>query len=65
MYKRIGEKIKNLRISKNLTIKELSKAIGINSRTLSDWENAKRKPQLLKFIELINFLNTSLDYLIK
>lgn len=39
-----GEKIKNIRISKNMSRAELSRQSGVPIRTLEDWEAGRRNP---------------------
>ncbi len=40
----IGGNIRRIRLEKNMTQAELSKAINIHSVTLSNWEGDKRDP---------------------
>ena len=50
--KRLGEKIRKLRIEKKLSQKEVGKKIGADGRTLSIYENNKYLPSLETIVKL-------------
>lgn len=58
-----GEKIKNLRKSRNISLKKLSDRCHIPYRTLQDWERGVRKPTVnLEYIEaLLNVLDCNAE----
>lgn len=43
---RIGDKIKEIRISKGLDQKQLADMVGISKSSISEWENCKRVPRM-------------------
>lgn len=60
----LGEKIKNLRLKKKLTLRELSEKVNLKANTLSQIENEKRKPSIESLNALADFFNVSVDYLL-
>lgn len=58
------ERLKELRAEKNLSQKELSKAIGVSDGTICFWENGTNEPKLTYIKKLANFFEVSSDYLI-
>lgn len=44
-----------------MTQQELSKTIGVSQATVSDWENGKIKPDLVRAVKLADLFDTSLD----
>ncbi len=61
---RIGKIIKEERLSKNLTQKDVADALGITQDSISLWENDKRIPDTEYIIKLCSVLNISADYLL-
>jgi len=57
-------RIKELRLKHNLTIRELSKKLNIAESTLSHYENDIRSPDIVKLIEIAKIFNCTLDYLV-
>jgi DNA-binding XRE family transcriptional regulator len=53
-----GEYIKNLKILKGLSQKELAKKIGAEHSTIIDWEKGRYAPRRKTIIELINTLSS-------
>ncbi|MCQ2530126.1 MAG: helix-turn-helix domain-containing protein [Lachnospiraceae bacterium] len=61
----IQEKLKDLRVEKRLTLEELSKAIGISSSALNNYENDDYKDiSHYSIVALAKFYNVSTDYLL-
>ena len=60
----ISQKIKALRLEKNLKQKDVAKAINIATNTLSQFENNKGRPSLEVLSSLADFFEVSVDYLI-
>ena len=56
--------LKNLRLSINLTQKELGERLGISKQVISYYEKGKRYPDLCNLIKISNFFNCSIDSLI-
>ena len=62
--KKISERIKELRIERNLTQTQLSKATGLSQNAIAQWENEKRTPNIYAVIALADFFEVSTDYLL-
>ena len=60
----IGERIRNERLKKGYTQKELGDLIGVSSSAICGYENGKKKPALSIIIRLSSVLNLSIDYLL-
>ncbi len=58
-----AERLKNLRVSKGLTMEQLGKDIGSTRATISNFENEQRKPSLDMLIKLADYFDVSIDYL--
>lgn len=54
----------SLRTNRNLSRKELAKAIGVQDYNVADWENGRTEPSLTKIIALADFFDVSVDFLI-
>lgn len=63
-YYSIGQRIAEARIKNNKTQEELAEELNITPAFLSNIETAKRKPSLKNFLEIVDKLNISLDYLV-
>lgn len=61
---KIKDKIKQLRIEKNLSQKELAKTIGLSEKTISHYESGYSEPSLEIIIKLVDYFGISTDYLI-
>lgn len=58
------ERLKLLRIEKNLSLIELSKETGLSKSALCYWEKGERIPNAVAIIKLAKFFNVSADYLL-
>ena len=61
----IGTKIKNARISANLTQEQVAEALDVSRQTISNWENEKTYPDIVSVVKMSNLYNISLDHLLK
>lgn len=59
-----GSRIKKLRYEKDISQKELSKALGILNTTLSQYETGKRAPSDDIKMDIADYFDVSVDYLI-
>ncbi|WZL82645.1 helix-turn-helix transcriptional regulator [Vallitaleaceae bacterium 9-2] len=59
-----SERIKELRLKKNLTQTELSKLLSVSKSTISMYENGNREPDLKTLKAIADFFNVSIDYLL-
>ena len=60
----IGERLKTLRLKMKKTLKEQSEALGVSINTIYRWEKNITVPRRQKLIELAEFYNQPLDWLI-
>ncbi len=59
-----GEKIKELRLTKNWTQKELAEKIGQAQSTVFYWEQNKQEPNISSLKKLCEIFDVSADYLL-
>lgn len=57
-------KLRDLREDRDLTQEDVAKLIGIDQRTLSNYENGKTNPDSFVITKLADFYGVSADYLI-
>lgn len=60
----IGIRIKELRIEKRLSQRELGEKLGFCNQLVSFWESGKREPSLDAVLMLAEFFNSSPNYLL-
>ncbi|MCI8388115.1 MAG: helix-turn-helix transcriptional regulator [Clostridiales bacterium] len=60
----LNEKIKELRLSFNLSQVELGKQLGVSKQCISNWENDNIQPSVDMLIRIARFFNVSCDYLL-
>lgn len=60
----LGEKLKQLRIGKNLNQDQLGEIMGLAVSTISNYETDKRCPSLEVLIKCARFFHVSADYLL-
>lgn len=58
----IGEKIKNLRISKGLSVTEFAQLIDVTERTIYRWESNQNIPSNSYLIKIANSCEVNMDY---
>lgn len=58
---KVGEVIKSLRKSKNLSQGELGKQLGYAARTVSDWENGNTEPNIKAIKDLVKFFDITYE----
>ena len=63
-YKTIGSKIKECRKACNLSQTDLADKVGISPRYLSDIERGEKMPKLATFINILNAMDASADYIL-
>lgn len=61
---KLSERLKELRANNNVMQKEISEVLGIAPRTLRGYEGGTREPNIDKLIEIADFFDVSLDYLV-
>lgn len=63
-FERIGQKIKEIRISKGLTQEYVANIADVNTSHISNIENNRVKISLSTLIHVCNALNTTVDYIL-
>jgi len=58
------DRLKELRLEKEMRQEDLAKKIGVSRHTITGYEIGKREPDLDKIIKLANFFDVSIDYLL-
>ena len=59
-----GQRLRELRKRRNMTLDEASKKLNIPLTTLAGYENEKRKPPIDMLIKFSDFYGVSVDYII-
>jgi len=59
-----AEKLKELRLEKELSMFKLSKEIGVGAATICNWENGKSDIKSEQLIILAKFFKVTTDYLL-
>lgn len=57
-------RLKSLRNQKQLTMVDIAEALNINKTSVFTWESTKTIPSTEKLIELADYFNVSIDYLV-
>jgi len=60
----IAEKIRALRLERNLSQSELAKRLGLSRNGVNSWEQALSAPSLTYLVELAKFFHVTTDYLL-
>jgi len=58
---KIGEKIKELRLEKNLSQMQLAKQIGTSQKAIDYWERSVNEPKASYIIALVKTFNVTYD----
>ena len=58
------ENLKQLRLDRNLTQKELAEILGVYSQCILNWENGITSPHINMIIKIADFFGVSIDYLV-
>lgn len=64
MLEIFSKRLKELRIMRNLTQKQLGEILGCATSSVSNWENGIREPDLECLKKFAKFFNVSSDYLL-
>ena len=60
----LHERIRNLRLSKNLTLQQVAQEFGTTKASVSNWENGKSNPDSKKITALAAIFGVSVQYLL-
>ena len=63
--KAIGQFIKTMRKSKNITQKELAEKLNITAQAVSRWENGEALPDTMILLNLAEYLGVTVDLILK
>lgn len=63
-FEKIGQKIKEIRISKGLTQEYVANIADVNTSHISNIENNRVKISLPTLVHVCNALNTTIDYIL-
>lgn len=58
------ERLRELRIEKEMSQIKLAEKLGVDFRTISNWEIGVRKPDIDMLVEIANFFDVSTDFLL-
>jgi transcriptional regulator with XRE-family HTH domain len=61
---KLAEKLKELRIEKGLSQREVSSALGMTRNAFTNYENGYREPSLDNLKKICQFFDVSADYLL-
>ena len=62
-YEKLGMRIKDIRMRRNLTQDNLAQLVDCNVSHISNVENAHTKVSLIALLAIANALDTTIDYL--
>lgn len=60
----LSERIKELRISRNLNQVQLGEALWVTKQTISNWENDNIQPSVAMLVKIAKYFGVSTDYLL-
>ena len=58
-------KLRELRISDNISQAELGKILNVTGQTILNWENGIFEPKISQLILLAEYFNVTIDYLVE
>ena len=64
MRKNFGERLKELRIEKGLSCRQLAQEIGVSGSSIVRWENEQNDILAELLLKLADFFGVSIDYLL-
>ena len=59
-----AERLRQLRITHKLSMKQLATALNVTDAAISNWENNINEPKISYLIEVAKYFGVSADYLI-
>ena len=57
-------RLKEIRTENSMKQAELALHFNVNTRTIRKWENEESSPTINQLIEIANYFNVSIDYLV-
>ena len=58
----VGDKIRQVRVARNLTQQDLADKMGLKRNTISQWESGSRNVSVEQLIEIAKVVGVTLDY---
>ena len=59
-----SERIKKLRLSRNMTQVDLAKELNVTKQSVSNWENDNIQPSIDMLVKIASYFSVSCDYLL-
>ena len=60
----LSERIKELRLARNMTQVDLAKELNVTKQSISNWENDNIQPSIDMLVKIASFFSVSCDYLL-
>lgn len=60
----LGKRIKELRVEKRISQRQLGVELGFSNQAISTWEAGQREPDCDSLVKIAKFFDTSVDYLL-
>ena len=60
-----GNRLYELRKSKNVSLEELAELLDVSRQSISKWENDKAYPEMTRLLFMSDYFGVSLDYLMR
>ena len=60
-----GERLYELRKSKNVSQEEMAELLDVSRQSISKWENDKAYPEMTRLLFMSEYFDVSLDYLMR
>ena len=60
---KFAERLKDLRVEKNLSQRQLAKELGISQAAIARWESGSQIPNIVYGSHIAQYFSVSLDYL--
>ena len=61
---KFSERLKELRKERNLTQKQLAIELSVSEDCIYNWERGRSEPSIVDLINLSNYFNITIDYLV-
>lgn len=62
--KEFAQRLKELRLERNLSLKQLGNVLGVSDIAISRWENLKRVPNIITLVQISKYFGVTTDYLL-
>ncbi len=62
---KIGEKIKNRRQEKHMTVKDVADSMGVSPQAVYRWESGERMPDIVTFLSLAKLFKVNIEQMLK